>query len=118
MSQPTSGGGYGGADALGQAPETDAQHSAWADQFAQELSDLGDRIREHREMLEAEVGFHPSVMAGLDEAAEHLSEAAVGMTNHAQDYQSTYEGIRETAAATDGRLPGMDPNSNYWGETA
>jgi hypothetical protein len=119
MSQPTSGGGYGGgADALGQAPETDAQHSAWADQFAQDLSDLGDRLREHREMLEAEVNMHPSVMAGLDEAAEHLSEAAVGMTNHAQDYASTYEGVRETAQATGGHIPGLDPNNTYWGETA
>lgn len=118
MSQPTSGGGYGGMDGLGEAPETDAVHAQWAEQFAQDLSDLGERLREHREMLEAEVGLHASVMAGLDEAAEHLSEAAAGVTNHAQDYQSTYEGIRETAAATDGRLPGMDPNSNYWGETA
>lgn len=117
MSQSTSGGYGGSADALGQAPETDAQHSAWADQFAQDLSDLGDRLREHREMLEAEVNMHPSVMAGLDDAADHLSEAAVGLTNHAQDYASTYEGVRETAQATDGHIPGM-VNNEYWGETA
>jgi hypothetical protein len=115
MSQQTTGGGS--ADGFGQAPETDAAHSAWADQLAQDLSDLGDRLREHREMLEAEVGMAPSVMSGLDEAAEHLSEAAVGVTSHAQDYISTYEGIRETAQTTGGKIPGM-VNSDYWGETA
>lgn len=119
MSQPTSGGGYGGgADSLGQAPETDAAHAQWAEQFAQDLGDLGERLREHRELLEAEVNMSPNVMAGLDEAAEHLSEAASGITNHAQDYMSTYEGVRETAQATDGKIPGMDPNNTYWGETA
>lgn len=118
MSQPTGGGSYGAMDGLGSAPETDAAHAQWAEQFASDLSDLGERLREHRELLEAEVNMHPSVMSGLDQAAEYLSETASGVTSHVQDYMSTYEGVRETAAATEGRIPGMDPNSGYWSETA
>jgi len=107
----------GSSDQLGQAPETDAEHCAWAEDFARDLSDLADALREHREILENEGGQHASVMAGLDEAAEHLSEAASSMSDHLQDYLSAYEGVREVAEHTDGKLPGGDPNGTYWANT-
>lgn len=117
MSQPTNGGG-GNFDGLGQAPETDAAHAAFMESFSMTLNDACEQLREHREMLEGEVNMHSSVLGGLDEAAEHLGEASLAVTTHAQDYQSAYEGVRETAAATEGKIPGMDPNSGYWSETA
>ena len=105
-------------DSLGSAPETDAAHAAWAADFARDMGDLGDRLLEHRELLESEVNMHPSLMAGLEQAAEYLSEAAGGVTSHAQDYESFYAGMREVAEQTGGAIPGMDPNNKYWAETA
>ena len=107
-----------GFDHLGEAPESDAAHAAWANDIAQEMRDLAERLREHVEVLEGEVNFAPSVLAGLTEAAEYLGEAAGRIADHAQDYTTTYEGVRGTAEATGGAIPGMDPNTRYWDETA
>ena len=46
---------------------------------------------------------------------------AVGMTTALAacgNTAETAESTAETAESTDGKIPGMDPNSQYWDETA
>ena len=105
-------------DQLGEAPETDASHAAWAAGIARRVQEIAEQIREHVEMLEGEVNMGEQVTSSLTDAADHFDDAATALTAHAQDYATTYEGVRETAEATGGKIPGMDPNNGYWNETA
>ena len=103
---------------VGEAPESDAAHAAWAADIAQEIRTLAEQLREHVELLESEVNMSPQVLGGLTDAAEHLDEAAESLANHVTDYASAYEGVRETAEQHGGQIPGMDRSIRYWDETA
>jgi phage host-nuclease inhibitor protein Gam len=105
-------------DQLGEAPESDAAHAAWAADIAQQIRVLAEQLREHVEMLEAEVNMSASVTASLTDAAEHLDATAEALANHVTDYASAYEGVRETAEQHGGQIPGMDRSTRYWDETA
>jgi hypothetical protein len=97
---------------LDEAPQTDADHLEKLRAIAEQIEEDARAVEEYVGQCDS-MGFDESTMEGGKRLAEHLAEAARAVVDWAQDFESTYEGIRQTAASGV-KIPGQNGEAEFW----
>jgi len=105
----------GNIDQLSEPPATDAQHLENINGLAEEIQKFADQLGEYVEACKS-MGMDDDALSSADACVENLTEAALAAGQMASDYESTYSGVRETAAAGTS-IPGRDGQpATFWDE--
>jgi hypothetical protein len=105
----------GNIDELSEPPTTDAEHLSNVNGLAEEIQKWADQLAEYVESCKA-MGMDDDALRSADNCVESLGEAASAAGQMASDYESTYAGVRDTAAAGTS-IPGSDGQpATFWNE--
>lgn len=80
---------------LGEAPETDAEHTATLTSTAGKVRACAEAVEDYISTC-VEMGIDVAALGPLEQAANLLSEAAMALDGSVAAFQSTYEGIIDT----------------------